>query len=422
MSRVAACAAVCALLCTTTVDAHVGPLRGTAPFIVDDEIVGGATTWGIVLVEEDRALRVCEEAVGEVTAFHLLLDDGRILIGAESALFTTDDGGCTYEALPVVIEGLPFVSAARSRAAPVIVVASTTALARSNDGGATFAALAPLEGAPILREVIVDDTGERIVASGFEPTTGAPVLIRSDDAGATFARTTVDGYARLIALSFDGDRALASAIAATGGSTLVSFDDTFTMETLGAFDGVVTDAVAYEGVRAVIVDKQAYFEERTMGTFTEILGGPTGCLARAPASSTIFGCARFADLVHFLSSDEEGVFIGAIPYGLVEERACPLGTPGRARCALVDAGAPDGGQDQRDAGEDAGSVDGGEGTPPTLCTCGSAIADGDDASVAALCTGTSLLAIGLRRRRGHRSKSAHWSRSVANGMVEEKAP
>lgn len=413
-----------ALLCVCApAAAHVGPLRGTAPFVVDEEIVGGATTWGIVLVEGDRALRVCEESVGEVTAFHLRLDDGRVLVGAESALFVTDDGGCTYAPLALSVPGLPFVSGARALGASTIVVATTSTLARSNDGGDTFAALAPLEGAPILREVVVDDSGARIVASGFDPTTGGPIVFRSDDGGATFHRAALDGFARVIALGFDDDRALASGIFAAGGSALVSLDDALSTETLSSFDGVVTDAAVFDGVRAVIVDKQRYFQESATGAFQEILGGPTGCLARAPNSTRIFGCARFADLVHFVSSDDAGGFVGAIPYGIVEERACPIGTPGRVRCTFVDAGVDDGGAPLVDAGSDGGEADGGDAPLPPICACDATQAPADDApwACALVMVASTLARVRARRRRASTS-GAPWSCGASIGMLRGDAP
>jgi hypothetical protein len=382
--------------------AHVGPVRGTTPFVVDDTFRGGATTWGIVLAEGDRFLRVCEEAVGETPAFHEIFDDGRILIGGQSGLFVTTDGGCTYASVPFVWSGLPFVSLARARANPsVVIVATTTTLYRSSDAGVTFAAQAPIAGAPILREVVVDDDGVVVAATGFSGT-GQPFLARSDDGGATFSTTVRPDLSRLIALTVDTDGAvLASEIPPLGGSTLASIAADLTSTALATFDGAVTDAVVYADARHVIVDKQSMWSETAPLVFTELFAGPSGCFARPPGASALWGCARFADLTHFLSTTDAVSFTGHMSYGLVEERVCPVGSPGQVRCSfadggVIDAGVVDGGR------ADAGALDAGTGEPPPAwCACeGTGPAQQNDAVL--FCSAACALVLFTRRRRGAR--------------------
>jgi hypothetical protein len=378
-------------------DAHVGPVRGTSPFVVNDTFRGGATTWGIVLAEGDRFLRVCEEAFAESPAFHTLFDDGRILIGGQTGLFVTRDGGCTYTPLSVVWSGLPFVSMARARATEhVVFVATTTTLYRSDDAGLTFEPAGELAGAPILREIVVSDDGAIVAATGFSSATGQPVVIRSDDGGQTFHAAVRAELSRLIALTIDDDGGvLVSEIPPIGGSTLASTNAQLETTSIALFGGAVTDAVVFAGVRHVIVDRMSTWSETAPGQFTAVFGGPSGCFARPPSATALWGCARFADLTHFLSTTDGVTFSGHMPYGLVEERICPTGTPGQARCDFIDSGViPDGGVD--DAGDDGGALDAGP-VEPVLpwCACDVGTAGSDALSVMWI----AACGLMLRRRR-----------------------
>lgn len=380
--------------------AHLDAIAGTTPFLQDGALIGGGTTWGPALIDDDGvARRVCEEAIGETPRFFHRAVDGRVLVGTSRGLLATTDRGCTWTDAALVGETTAALAVAADGPAPLrlyVVTATaggTNGLHVSDDDGATWTLLRAAEPGAVLTSVVAGPGGA-VAAAGRDLDDGAPFLWTRSGADAELVVGTPwpTGAVAARALGFAADRdvvagvqlddgrgVLVEAAAADGAFALRA--ETEGLPTAWAVQGAV-ELVAVDGLR-LLRDDGAGFSE---------VDGPARCLLRVPGDARLWACGGLPDGAHFFSTQDGVLWEAALPFGLVVERACPAGTDGASACAYLlpdeDAGAPD------DAGAD---VDAGDREPPTgrsppvACGCGGQAAP-------------ALLALGLSRlaRRGRR--------------------
>src|SRR5690606_28697824 len=92
MRAAALCLLAPAALFASTAAAHLGAPEGRVPFVEAGGLLGGSTTWGIVLAREGGWDRVCEEALGGPPGFVYRRGDDQIVIGRDDGLHLTTDG------------------------------------------------------------------------------------------------------------------------------------------------------------------------------------------------------------------------------------------------------------------------------------------------------------------------------------------
>jgi len=367
-----------ALLVATSANAHQGLLAGTRPYLDEaGALVGGSSTWGIVLEEDGRWLRVCEESFRTRPSFSYRVADGRILLGGDDGLYVTDDGGCTYASVSDALDGHVVSALAAPSEHPEILFVATSTAGRDNglfisrDAGLTFAATSLSLPERMFSRVAVSDDGARLYASALHTADGASLVFASDDGGETFVEHRLSGYVRVkvLGVDVDGESAVLAGDTAAGPSDLLVADPAFeAVRTVGTFDESIPYYAAFGGVRYVVLNTSLYRE--TDAGFAPVPGGPTNCLLTSPSGDALWGCGQLLDLGHFLSSSDGETFDVHIPFGLVEERQCPEGTAGWSFCPqnpFADAGI----EVPVDAGG-LGTDGGGELPPEGQCSCGGA--------------------------------------------------
>ncbi len=342
------------------VAAHLGQeFFGRHPFVEDGAVVGGNTTWGLVLPAETGGdlARVCEEAVGPLVTFALAQPEhGRVILGTEVGLVQTSDAGCSASLLDNALRGnIPTAAAALPTDPETVFVIASASTAPadgpsglwvSTDGGDSFVAIGPaLTGA--LDVLAVDDIGSRVCVAGRAP--GAPPLLRcSSDGGTTFANldAVVNGRIRVSALVLlaGGDIVVAGldataegfvdriAPAATGGPAIVA--------ALGPLPRHVTHAAIVGDTLAVLArngPRSGLFVTALSrpAPFVLVDGGPTDCLVAVDGH--FYGCGkdRGAGTPLFLHSTDGLAWESAVSFAAVRPRLCPADTSGTVRCPPV---------------------------------------------------------------------------------------
>jgi len=250
---------LCSLMAAPTF-AHVGVPEGRAPFVGNDGLQGGGSTWGIVLetVENgERVLnRVCEEAIGQPPTFFHQRQDGTVLMGTQNGLLVTPDGGCTIEASDTILEGRYLNAMTRPQGAPqtLYVVTATpegnNGFFKSTDDGTTFQgsslAFSPLS----FRTIVTNRSGQHVYVSAVELETSTPKLFVSHDFGVTFEEET-PGFPEetqfILVLDYDDYRERVALVPYDGGlnSQLYFMDqDATTLTPDQTFNSVITDYLA----------------------------------------------------------------------------------------------------------------------------------------------------------------------------------
>lgn len=349
----------------SVVFAHVGAPEGRAPFVVDGELRGGGTTWGVILRAEDTWQRVCEEALGGAPAFHYRRpSSGRVLIGRADGLWTTEDG-CTLAAgAPELVDEQPSLLAAPAGQPGQLFVATghsdrPNTLYVSGDEGLTFAPTAFRGQGFVPRTLAVSEDGSAVYLGAVGLDERQPVVFVSRDGGESFAerRPWPEGVAVVSVLGVDpitAEVALALLDSSAGGSTLLLADaDLVTATELSRFEGIASDFLGLEDAWLVIEDRQRLWRRpRAAGGFDEVSEGPSRCLLRVPGQPGVWGCGQPVQGGHFLYSPDGLTWEAEIPFLEVQERRCPEGTEGAERCAYLFEGPGPGLPDDAGPGSD----------------------------------------------------------------------
>lgn len=323
--------------------AHGLPIGGLVPFLENGQVVGAGTTWGIVLEENGKWLRSCEEGSGATARFYHRAADGRVLVASDAGLFVTRDGGCIYEEVSPALVGHAIGALTTVRNSPQkIFVATRTPGALngvfwSEDGGVQFTSTTLVRAGTFFDGIISTDDGQTLLVHALDFATLENLVFVSRDGGETFEEMPAVlepyAYVRLLGTTREGDGLIVAGLPASGGNVvLVSTDGFVTATELFRIDDEVTafarvgdvDLLALSGTRLM---RRAEGEE----DFVQVVG-PTRCLDRFAGAEPLFACGSLPDNAHLLSTTDGLQWEPHIPFIGVEERQCPEGTPGYDRC------------------------------------------------------------------------------------------
>jgi hypothetical protein len=338
--------------------AHLGQDQfGRFPFVDAGDVVGGGTSWGVVLPDDvfGGYARVCEESFGPNVSFALSQPArGRVLLGGLRGVEATTDGGCTYAVLPNALEGLFPSSLWEDPADPnhlVVTTATTSAdngVWRSRDGGDTWSIVVPPRPGSFF-SVAASPGGEYMGVGGsvVEAIAGGGLNTRvllfvSVDGGETFVDVSNDVAERVIAtpLVWDDSALLVGGLDQTTQGfvdRLVLEDGRAVITPLGVTPRQTTHAVVFGEELLVIARNGARGElYRANGSalgFGVVPGGPSECLV--DEGDRLLGCGKQAGLntALFLTSDDGLTWTEAISFLDVHYRACPEGSVGQTACS-----------------------------------------------------------------------------------------
>jgi hypothetical protein len=349
---------VCGLVRAMPASAHLGQDQfGRFPFVDGGELVGGGTSWGVVLPDDvfGGYARVCEESFGPNVSFALSQPArGRVLLGGVRGVEQTSDGGCDYAVVPNALEGLAPSSLWQDPVDPDHLIVTTATVSadngvwRSRDGGDTWSVVLPDRPGSFF-SVAASPGGERIGVGGsvVEAAAGGGLntrvlLMVSGDGGDTFVDISADVVDRVIAtpLLWDGDALLVGGL----DQTTQGFVDRVVVESgravitsVGVTPRQTTHAVVFGGDLFVIARNGARGElYRANGSalgFGVVPGGPTECLL--VDGDRLLGCGKQAGLntALFLTSDDGITWTPSISFRDVHYRACPDGSVGQTACS-----------------------------------------------------------------------------------------
>jgi hypothetical protein len=439
------CAATAALA-STAARAHFGQeFFGRSPFVNDaDEVtaVGGLTTWGLVLPDDDGGYaRVCEEAIGPQVGFAVLQRArGRVLLGTALGLEATSDDGCSYALLDNPLRGLvPAAVAAADRPGEQLYVVTATpdvdnGLYVSADGGDTFHARGPLLPGS-LTAIAIDAADEHGVAGGPHGSVvvagarhdGRPLLARSTDGGSSFtaldalvaARSQVDAVLVLA----DGTTVVGGLdTTATGFVDLV--DATGAVRSLPPLPRRVTHvvatsthlfALARNGATGTLLSMS--LDATDAGWQATAAGGPTECVF--VVDDVLVGCGkrRASGMPLFVRSSDEGTtWETLVGFDDVAPRRCPADTAGTLLCPpTLERSCANGADDDLDGRADCEDDDcaqacarkaDDDGSSPPGGSSGCALAPPALVGLAAFLPWLAWLRRGANQRRGVRWNSA----------------
>ena len=342
----------------STATAHLGAPEGRLPFVDDAGVFeGGATTWGIVLFEDEQWVRTCEESVGGAVLFYHRGVDGLIYVGSSVGLLTTTNG-CSYD----VIE--PIGERTVASLATALQVPSTFAVAtadsdgdnriwRTEDDGQTFVDVTPptLSTTLAFTSLSMSADGQAMYATGVdyqvEPGDPLSALYVSLDGGQTWtwpAAFSDDDY--ILSVGVNGDRV--GLTAQRDGATHF-FRSSLDVVTPGepiVIEGTPLDWRVFDDAEYFVLNRQTLHMSTDGDTFAPA-EGPSRCLLRLPGDARLWGCGQPFQLAHFLSTTGASADGGVASWDTdldflsVVERRCPAGTVGEERCAYLFA--PDGG-------------------------------------------------------------------------------
>lgn len=351
--------------------AHTGVLGAYAPFLDGAALVGGSTSWGVVLADDGVFLRVCDEAPAMAASFHLRVG-ARVLVGGSPGLLATDDQGCSYQ--PRSLAGATDATSALLAGGRVYVATGRpgypNAVFASDDGGLTFQATGLSGTASPLWQLAAAPDGSVLVVSGDDLDLEQPLLLASVDQGAQWSAGTLDvsQYARVrvLSVSVDGSEVLAGAEQADQTAWLLSLDRTLSLLEAIPAPRALTHAVRKDGTLFAVADTEALLVRAASGG--AFVAGEVLAKCLFLIDDTLWACgSTLGPLagVHFATSADGLAWTPQLFDADIRERTCPEGTAGHDACVryqdagpIVDAGADAG---QVDSGTvDAGRLDAGE--------------------------------------------------------------
>ena len=340
------------LLTAGSARAHLGQDQfGRFPFVASGAVVGGGTSWGLVLPDEVYGGygRVCEESFGPALTF-VVEQPGRILAGGVNGVEVTTDGGCTWNLLDNALAGrFPNALWVDPVDASHMLVGTSTIGAdngvwRSDDSGDTWTeVIAPRQGN--FFSLAVNTDGTRIAVGGNDGV-GGVVLLMSVDGGVAFtdvsAAVSPEAAPRVIVtpLAFDGSELILGGLAPStqGFVDRVSFDGTtISVSPVGVTPRQTTHAVVFDGDIFVIARNGARGELlRENGSalgFGVVVDGPSECVF--VNDDRLIGCGKQAGLnpALFVTSADGITWETAVAFSDVHYRACPEDTVGLVACS-----------------------------------------------------------------------------------------
>ena len=335
---------------STPAFAHLGQDQfGRFPFIEDGVVIGGGTSWGVVLPDEvfGGYGRVCEESFGPAVTFALRqVERERVLLGGINGVEVSADGGCSWTVVDNALTGTFPNAMWHDPINPRRLLVGTSTIGADNglwesvDDGDTWRVVLPARVGNFFN-IAVSDDGTRIAATGNDGA-GHVLLLMSDDGGDSFVDVSaaVDDRVIVSALLFDGDTLLLGGLSPStqGFIDRVDFDGVgVVVDGVGEMPRQSTHAVIFDGVLHVIARTGARGElyranDSALG-FGVVAEGPSECLF--VVDGTLWGCGKQAGLNQalFLRSDDGEAWTTDIGFIEVHYRACPEGTAGAVGCS-----------------------------------------------------------------------------------------
>lgn len=343
--------AACALLLAAPAAGHANqPQEGRVPFVVDGAVIGGLSTWGLVLPVGDAWQRVCEEAIGPVAFFSRRQGNGDILVGALDGLMVTRDQGCSYQLVSGALDGLApsaLVEAGGRLFATTGQFGAQNGVFVSDDGAASWDPATTPQSELLLFRLIASPDGTHLMATGSRSgASTAPVVLVSTDGGDSFADASA-GYSAYViatALGFleDGTTAMISGITATNDFRVLRADaDSYAAPTvIGNLPAEAKYGVAWQGTVWVVtpLSGDLYQKRTTDGDFvhvTDARTGPTNCIYLHPSGDGLMGCGRQlpGSPGLFMESTDGATWTELIGFDDVSYRVCSAETTGFTACA-----------------------------------------------------------------------------------------
>lgn len=360
------------------------------------------TTFGLVVSRDEGTTWdwICEEAVGyAVHAGIHVAPSGRVFAATFDGLFVSDDGGCTWSKSPLFANLSPTdVHALPSDPARMFITTSrymsTNGLFRSDDSGSTWT-LSMLKSDTLFFSAAraAPSLPGRIYVSAWWAATAATMkLFRSDDGGDTF--TDIDLSAAVPKGAFtvwavhpsNPDVLLASVAqtAAPGTTILLRSDDagaTFAqvLTSDAELNGV---SFSMDGSRVFVGSDSGFFRSADGGKMFEKLAAPTTRASPFVSAADVLyatGSQLKDGFALARSSNSGATFTPVLQLSAIRgPLECPAGSTAQLECPkywpVVKAAL--GATEAMDAGT-SGAVDAGpepDPSPPPGCGCGAAAA------------------------------------------------
>lgn len=325
---------------------HEGPVYGSTPFVQDGVLVGGGTSWGLLLNDEDGTpLWTCVEALDLTLEppFWARVPSGDVLAGTLEGLRVTDDGGCTWRPSPGPLVGLPTTAVAvdpgdAGRLWVVAGAAGFQRLFRTEDGAQTWDEVeVDLEGLVVSRLALADG-GERVRVAAVREDDLVTVVLGSDDGGGSWlSPAALDGWSNVVLLHLSDDGALLLFTATSGDAPfLVGLDADLTSgtQTLSALDSPARDATLYGDDILLITEVDGLHRLRIGGELQQLLvGGPTRCVKTV--EGLLLGCGDDPLLPQFQLGEDVWSWVSLIDFEDVQMRDCPDETLAGVVCPLA---------------------------------------------------------------------------------------
>lgn len=330
--------------------AHLDPLAGRDPFVVAGALLGGSTSWGLVLQDADGTYRrVCEEALGASMLLAHRLPDGRVLAATLDGLLVSGDSGCSWDPVEGLLANLQIAALRAAHAAPDIVYASTSRVGAPNgvwksiDGGAHFTETALAGTINPLLELAVADDGAALFVSGVDVDGERPLLRGSLDGGASFFDAAFDlsSLSRVRVLFVDDERVWLSILDGGDVPALASVDrGLLALRSEGAFGNDVTDVarLGSAGPLFALVRPGALYRRDSDGGWSLVDGVTLSCLRRVPGDARLWACTSSPK--QFAVSADGVTFAPLLGADDVQERVCPAESYGALACPAPPAEPP----------------------------------------------------------------------------------
>ena len=374
ISCLALLAALLAALFAGRASAHTGVLGAVAPFLESGALVGGSTTWGLVLADEGTFYRVCDEAPAMAANFHLRVPQvgggEQVLVGGGPGLLATSDRGCTYQGRS--LQGATDATAAVLAGGRVYVATGRpgypNAVLASDDLGQSFMPTGLSGTASPLWELAAAPDGSVLVVSGDDLDLEQPLLLASVDQGAHWSGGSVDlsAFARVRVLSVDaaGEEILVGAELPDESAWLLSLHPSLTERERVASPRPLSHALRRDGALYAVADTEALLRRDAAGgafVASEVL---VKCLFLL--EDTLWACGSSTGPlagVHCASSSDGVAWLPELFDSEIRERVCPEGSAGHDACLRYQDAGPLGDGGAADAGErDSGPADAGAGS------------------------------------------------------------